>query len=218
MILSILSFVTQAAIVDPSDDTILTNRGGGPFTIGFDFTVDVDVRINALGVEDSLSDGLSIDSSAGMWRVDADGGESELLASVVVPAGTDTVLENGFRYVELDRVITLTPGNAYRIGAVLGGDDPFTDTADDGGGGAGYSGESIEILANRFAVGAELAEPVNDGTASLGRWVGGNAAFIGSGSDGDSDGDGIFDVWEDVFGLNKNDPQGHFIWKGYEVI
>ena len=32
---------TWAALVEASEDTILTNRGGGPFTIGFDFSVDV---------------------------------------------------------------------------------------------------------------------------------------------------------------------------------
>ena len=196
---------STTTLVQASEDTILTNRGGGPFTIGFDFSVDVDVKVNALGVEDSLNDGLTIDSSAGLWRVDSGGGESELLATVLVPAGDEPILENGFRYVLLDQVITLTPGNTYRIGAMVGGDNPFTDTVDQGGGGQGYSGDSVEILVNRFAVGAELLEPVNDGTAALGRWVGGNAAFIGSDSAEDTDGDGISDIWENAFGLDKDD-------------
>ena len=199
----LLMSATHAAIVDPSEDTILTNRGGGSFTIGFDFSVDVDVKVNALGVEDILNDGLRIDLSAGLWRVDSGGGESELLATVLVPAGNEPSLEDGFRYVLLDQVITLTPGNTYRIGAMVGGDDPFTDTVDQGGGGQDYSGDSVEILVNRFAVGAELLEPVNDGTAALGRWVGGNAAFIGSDSAEDSAGDGISDIWENAFGLAK---------------
>ena len=170
---------SQAALVEASEDTLLTNRGGGPFTIGFDFSVDVDVKINALGVEDSDGDGLTIDSMAGLWLLDPDGGQSTLLVSVTVPAGDEPALENGFRYVALDEVITLTSGNVYRLGAVVGGDDPFTDTVDVGGGGSGFSGESVEIIANRFAVGGELSEPVNDGTAALGRWVGANATLLG---------------------------------------
>ena len=93
-----------AALVAPSDDTILTNRGGGPYTIGFDFVVDAPVVINSLGVEDSLGDGLVAASEAGLWDVTAD--PSVLLGSVTIPAGIDAPLVDGFRYVSIGEEIT----------------------------------------------------------------------------------------------------------------
>lgn len=175
----------QAGLVSASDDTVLTNRAGGPFTVGFDFTVEADQVINALGVEDQDSDGLAIATQAGLW--DITDGVSVELARVDIPDGETATLEDGFRYVAIGSEITLETGRTYRIGAVVSADNPFTDTADAGGGGEGFSGEGVTILFNRFAIGGDLAEPVNDGTLDAGRWAGGNATFLELDPGSDSD-------------------------------
>lgn len=192
---------SQAGLVAASPDTLLTNRGDGPYTIGFDFTVDAAITINALGVEDSLDDGLVVASEAGLW--DITNVPSVLLASVVIPEGTGAFLEDGFRYLSIGQEIVLQPGSTYRLGGVVGGSDPFTDIAFGGGGGSGFSGAGVTLLANRFAVGTSLLEPVNDGTGAPGRWVGANATLLNL---DDTDGDGMLDSWEDENGLDKNDP------------
>jgi isovaleryl-CoA dehydrogenase len=50
----------------------------------------------------------------------------------------DPLLFEGFRYVQLDEVVTLMAGATYRLGGIVGADDPFTDTVDVGGSGMGY--------------------------------------------------------------------------------
>jgi hypothetical protein len=190
----------QAALVKASDDTVLANRGGGPFTIGFDFTVDSPTVVNAIGIEDNLEDGLSTVREAGLWDITQD--PSVLITTVQIPVGSVAFLSEGFRYVELAEELTLQPGSTYRLGGVLGGADPFTDIASAGGGGAGFSGPGVTILTNRFAVGGGLMEPVNDGSLDPGRWVGANATFLDF---SDTDGDGMPDLWEDENGLDKNE-------------
>lgn len=195
-----MSSALEAQLVEASPDTVLTNRGGGPYTIGFDFTVDASRTINALGIEDSLGDGLSEPRDAGLWDITT--GTSVLLANLTIPAGSVGTLVQGYRYAILPDELTLEPGSVYRLGGTLGGADLFTDTQSTGGGGGGggFSGAGVTLLANRFAVGASLLEPENDGTLTPGRWAGANAMFLDL-SDGDND--GMLDSWEDDNGLDK---------------
>lgn len=166
------------ALLKADENTVTGNRATGPFTVGFDFTVDADRTINALGVEDDLGDGLTVGTDTGLW--DVTDVPSILLASVTIPAGTSSILEDGFRYISTESVIKLRVGRIYRIGSVVGPDTPFTDIDDSGGVGNGFSGEGVYIIGNRYAAGGVLSEPIINGGLSAGRWAGGNAAFLTS--------------------------------------
>ncbi len=172
----------EAGLVQPDPDTTLTNRFDGPWVVGFDFTVDAETTIDALGVEDDFGDGLTIPSAAGLWDITEI--PSVEIATVEIPAGTDAVLEDGFRYVATNAPITLMPGRTYRIGALVGAGIPFTDTFS--GSGTGFAGAGVTMLVNRYAGGGTLTEPVLDGTLAPGRWAGANATLLGSTPGGDA--------------------------------
>jgi hypothetical protein len=84
----------------------------GPFTIGFQFRPQTDIRVTALGSFDHLGDGFIDSHSIGIWTV---GNESPLIIATV-PAGAGTSLVGAFRYVEIDG-FTLTANTDYIVAA-----------------------------------------------------------------------------------------------------
>src|SRR5262245_4222606 len=89
----------------------------GLFTLGFEFTVNSTLSVNALGVYDSQANGLATPANVGIWLTS--GGAP--LASAVVPSGTGGTLDGLFRYASITPLV-LTPGVHYVIGSFLQGD------------------------------------------------------------------------------------------------
>jgi hypothetical protein len=90
-------------------------------TSGWEFSVTDDLAVVGLGVfdleEGLYTPGLMVPHDIGIWH------SGELVLSAIVPAGTEGVLIDQFRYVETDP-FWLTAGETYVIGATLIG-DPF---------------------------------------------------------------------------------------------
>lgn len=84
----------------------------GPFTIGFQFRPQSDIRVTALGVFDHLGDGFIDSHSIGIWAVD---NESPLITATI-PAGVSTSLVGAFRYVDIAS-FTLTANTDYIVAA-----------------------------------------------------------------------------------------------------
>jgi hypothetical protein len=92
--------------------------GGNPSfrgTIGYDLTLTQSRAVEQLGFWDHLEDGLLSAHTVSVF--DGSGG---LLASGVVPAGSGTPLQDGFRWVSIPTLV-LSPGR-YVIGATMEGD------------------------------------------------------------------------------------------------
>jgi hypothetical protein len=92
--------------------------GGNPSfrgTIGYDLTLTQSRAVEQLGFWDHLGDGLLSAHTVSVF--DGSGG---LLASGVVPAGSGTPLQEGFRWVSIPTLV-LSPGR-YVIGATMEGD------------------------------------------------------------------------------------------------
>ena len=84
---------------------------GGNRTAGWEFTVADDFAVGSLGIFDLDDDGLYLSHEVGIWN------SGELVLSATVPAGTETLLIDQFRYVEIDP-FWLTLGETYVIGAI----------------------------------------------------------------------------------------------------
>jgi len=91
--------------------------GPGPVlrTHGWEFTVTEDLAIVGMGVFDLDEDGFYLSHEIGIWET------GELLFSTTIPAGTEGVLIDQFRYVETDP-FWLTAGETYVIGNTTVGD------------------------------------------------------------------------------------------------
>jgi hypothetical protein len=90
-----------------------TGSVGGTFPVGA-----TDALVTHLGFYDAGGDGLNQNHHVGIY---SSGGT--LLASVVVPAGTDAYLTNGYRYVALNPPLFLTNNTSYvLLGEVFSGD------------------------------------------------------------------------------------------------
>ena len=87
------------------------------WTLGWRFTVTTPTTVDALGVYDSVQDGLAGPAQVGLWL--ASGGAP--LAQTTVAAGTGAALDGFFRFAPVTST-ALTPGVDYIIGAYLDGD------------------------------------------------------------------------------------------------
>jgi hypothetical protein len=130
--------------------------GNPPFTLGWEFTVNIDVLITDLGLYDASLNGLAESHDLGLF---SSGGA--LLASATIPSGTSGTLIDQFRYVSI-APIWLLAGSTYRIGAV------YTSGLDalvfPGFGATVVStNPSISYLDSRFAVSGTLANPTLSG-------------------------------------------------------
>ena len=83
-------------------------------TQGYDFTVNSQITITALGFWDQGGDGLNQSHQVGIWSGDG----STLLISAIVPGGTAGTLDSGFRFVSITPFV-LNAGT-YLAGAFNG--------------------------------------------------------------------------------------------------
>jgi hypothetical protein len=84
----------------------------GPFTVGFQFRVESDITVTALGAFDYLGDGFVTPHIVGLWTLA--GGAP--IATATVPSGTAGSLVGQFRYVSTSG-ISLSANTEYIIGA-----------------------------------------------------------------------------------------------------
>ena len=109
-------------LLSPNDEEQY-ERLDQPWNIGFSFAVNNDpIEINALGVWEDF-DGLDNDIEVGIW-LDF---EEDPIATAIVPAGNDGILDDGFRYTLIDSIV-LDPREEYVVGALVSYDgDAFND-------------------------------------------------------------------------------------------
>jgi len=96
--------------------------GGTDQTHGWEFTVNEDLGVAGLGIfdleeEPMYAPGLMYSHEIGIWH------SGQLMYSTTIPAGTEGVLVDQFRYIEVDP-FWLTAGETYVIGNTTVG-DPF---------------------------------------------------------------------------------------------
>ncbi len=126
-------------------------------TRGWEFAPRRDILITQLGVFDSGGDGLISPHEIGLWRRDPGGFTGTLLASVTVPAGTDTSLIGGYRWVSISPVVIRFGSGFYTVGAQYStgdADDMVTPYP------APFAPDIGLVQANgKVALGSELAFP-----------------------------------------------------------
>lgn len=84
--------------------------------VGIKFRVrpDRDVRVAQIGVYDANRDGLQVDRRAGIYEVSGDKqNKNAPVAEVLVPYGGNAPLQDSFRWVPLDKPVTLNAGKDY---------------------------------------------------------------------------------------------------------
>ena len=113
------------------------------FTLGFEFTVNTPMSLNALGVYDSGKDGLAAPANVGLWL-----NNGALLTSTVVPSGSGGGLDGFFRYAAV-APISLAPGVHYVVGSFLTGD--LASSFNTGQGGAATVDPHVTIVMDRFS-------------------------------------------------------------------
>jgi hypothetical protein len=91
---------------------IFFSDNDGPFTTGFRFRADSDLKVSALGAFDYQGNGLVATHGVGIWSVS--GGAP--LASATVPLGTAAPLLGAFRYATIPDLF-LTANTEYIVGA-----------------------------------------------------------------------------------------------------
>ena len=90
-------------------------------TLGAVFTVGSQpIQVTALGVYDSLQDGLFENHDVGIW------GSSGLITSTTIPSGTGATLIGTYRYLSVPSV-TLAANTTYTIGAFFDINTAFWD-------------------------------------------------------------------------------------------
>ena len=91
---------------------MLFSDDDGPYTLGFRFRADFDLRITSLGAFDHLGDGLATTHIVAIWPVDG----NAPLESVMIAAGTRAPLLGAFRYAAVSNLI-LSANTDYIVGA-----------------------------------------------------------------------------------------------------
>jgi hypothetical protein len=135
-----------------------TSDGDGPYTLGWQFTVNSTITVTDLGAYDHLGDGFAQSHSVALWTA---GGI--LLASTTVVSG-DAIDSQFFRYHAIADLI-LGPGT-YVVGAAdFATGDPYLYNS------SGTTPPEVTFLGGRFASGSGLLFP---GTPS-----GGGASYFG---------------------------------------
>ncbi len=86
----------------------------GQFTLGWQFSTEFTISIDALGLFDDLQNGLDANHAIGIWN-----SAGMLMASGGVSAGATDMLVDQFRYDTITSVV-LAPGT-YQIGAAFEG-------------------------------------------------------------------------------------------------
>jgi hypothetical protein len=133
--------------------------GDGPWTLGFDFSVNADTTASGLGVYDAGQDGFATPHAVGLWN-----SSGTLLASATVGSGNSLI--GLFRYASISP-ITLLAGQTYTVGA-----------ADVGAGDGYWLDATVSTIANanylsaQYIHGSGLQDPNTTGT--LGGYFGAN--------------------------------------------
>ncbi|MFN5464847.1 MAG: hypothetical protein ACK40D_09755 [Cyanobacteriota bacterium] len=118
---------SDPAWADPVEPFVLPEVvaavGGDPSfrgVIGYDITLSQSRSLSELGFWDYLGDGLLSSHTVSVLN-----GSGALLASGVVPSGSTTLLQDGFRWVSIPPIV-LSPGR-YVIAASLDGEPSMFD-------------------------------------------------------------------------------------------
>ena len=123
LIMLFVVFVSASVAVGEIFPALELERNSSSYTIpgpvlrthGWEFTVTEDLAVVGLGIFDLDDDGLYLSHEIGIWH------SGELVLSTTVPAGTETILIDQFRYIETDP-FWLTAGETYVIGNTTVGD------------------------------------------------------------------------------------------------
>jgi hypothetical protein len=110
--LPVATHAAEPALLWDGLNADLFSDDDGPFTIGFQFRTQTDIRVMALGAFDHLGDGFIDAHTVGIWAV---GNESPLF-TVTIPAGAGTSVVGAFRYVDIDG-FTLAANTDYIVAA-----------------------------------------------------------------------------------------------------
>jgi Domain of unknown function (DUF4082) len=113
------SVTAQAAPIYDFDSAPI-RFGEANVTVGFQFTANANLTINALGFYDHNQDGLTTSHDVGIF--DTNG---TLLNSTSVSSGTAGALDGKFRYAAVPS-FTLTSGQSYIIAGLANGQDGYT--------------------------------------------------------------------------------------------
>jgi|GEM_PF-1750496 len=132
-----LAFAARAQTADgsmlytPNTDVTTLSQNTFTGTVGGIFltTYSYYPELNYLGYADPTGAALVDSHVVTLWDNNPSGGGSPtVLASVTVPAGTPSLLLNGYDWVALPSTVNLTYGHYYVIGAsVVGGVDTWGD-------------------------------------------------------------------------------------------
>lgn len=167
LVLAALPALAAPAVV-VSNATGPSSLGNPPYTLGWSFSTNDAITVNALGVFDSGLDGLAGRYQVGLWN---SGGT--LLASATVAAGVSAPLTDQFRYASVAGV-SLAAGQTYTIGALI---ESSADAVLFPGEVNGFAtAAEINFLQSRFVDGATLANPTSTGGALPG-YLGPNFLF-----------------------------------------
>ena len=156
LLLTVLMFAPGVASAGPAF-TVGNNpsAGLGGATLGWQFTTNAPITVNALGMFDAGLDGLAESHEIGLWD-----SAQTLLASATIGSGASGTLINQFRYVSISDIV-LAAGE-YRIGVLFpsGADETIFPVA--GLQAVGYT-PAPEIISNSpvFEELPTLAFPVN---------------------------------------------------------
>src|ERR1700680_555420 len=159
LLVALSTFLPSAVLADTSAITITNTTGqslsNAPFTLGWEFTTNQQIKVTQLGVFDDSLNGLVDSYQVGIW--DSSG---TLLGMATVLSGTGDPLVNQFRYAAINGgPITLAAGQNYEIGALyLDGNDPLIFP----GNATGFASDpSITFDQSSYAGGGTLTDPTN---------------------------------------------------------
>lgn len=104
----------------------------GPFDMGHEFEVTQEgIIIVDLGIWDAKADGLVSAHTVALFSLDRPGAGANATpipgGSVVVPAGTSALLQDGHRFAPLPAPLALAPGHYAVVAFGLDKDDPYGD-------------------------------------------------------------------------------------------
>ena len=99
--------------------------------------------MDRVGVYDAGANGLYANNLWGIWD-----SQGNLLASAIIPSGTNTTLENGSRWINLQNPITLTANTTYRVGVQANSESRYSGFLPGYGGSSVWGSVSNHIFVN----------------------------------------------------------------------